>query len=187
MKSCKSRFVLNRIALRAWLLTLKLLRCPHCDCAASLNRHSLLYGNDLDASANQQYVRGQRVFCSDRGQRGGCGRTFAVFLADVLPRFTVTATVLWQLLALLPGSGSVLSAIQALGSAFADPTLYHLLARLRGRLDAMRVWLCRRVPAPRCSSSDPLVQTVAHFQAAFPDAACPLRQFQVDFHTPLFG
>jgi hypothetical protein len=187
MKSCKSRFVLNRIALQAWLLTLKLLRCPHCDCAASLNRHSLLYGNDPAASANQQCVRGQRVFCSNRGRRGGCGRTFAVFLADVLPRFTVTATLLWQLLALLPGGGSVLSAIHALGSTFADSTLDHLLDRLRGRLDVVRVWLCGRVPAPRSSSSDPLVQTVEHFQAAFAHAACPLRQFQVDFLTPLFG
>jgi hypothetical protein len=31
-------------------------------------------------------VRGQRAFCSDRGQRGGCGRTVSLFLAVMLPR-----------------------------------------------------------------------------------------------------
>ncbi|MCX6916660.1 MAG: hypothetical protein NT167_27055 [Verrucomicrobia bacterium] len=188
MKLCKSRFVLDQEALQALLLTLKLLRCPHCDCLEFLNRHSLLYGNNPKIPGDDSHVRGQRVFCSNRGQRGGCGRTFAVFLADVLPRFTVTATLLWQLLLkLLCGNASLPSAKRALGSVFHIQTLYHLLVRLRGRLDAVRVCLCDRVAPPASSQTDPLLQTVEHFQAAFPHAACPLRQFQVEFHTPLFG
>ena len=188
MKSCKSRFVADQEALQALLLTLKRLRCPHCDCIEFLNRHSLLYGNNPKVPGDDSHVRGQRVFCSNRGQRGGCGRTFAVFLADVLPRFTVTATLLWQLLLqLLPGNASLRSAKRALDAAFPAQTLYHLLARLRGRLAAVRVWLCGRVPVPESSQADPLWQTVEHFQAAFPHADCPLLQFQADFQTPLFG
>ena len=40
-------------------------------------------------------MRGQRVFCSNRGRRGGCGGTFSIFLAEVLPRHTFTATLVW--------------------------------------------------------------------------------------------
>ena len=60
-----------------------------------MNRHSRCLGNDL-LTANGQRVRGQRVFCSNRGRRGGCGRTFALVLAEVLPRHTVTAPLLWR-------------------------------------------------------------------------------------------
>src|ERR1039458_5291384 len=74
---------------------LKQQRCPRCGCADSLNRHSFLYGNDPFDCAKEA-IRGQRVFCSNRGQRGGCGKTFSVFLADTLPRHTLTATFLWQ-------------------------------------------------------------------------------------------
>ena len=67
--------------------SLKQLRCPGCGAAETLNRHSKLYGNDPHASDGQaQGQRGQRVWCSNRGQRGGCGRTVSLFLAVMLPR-----------------------------------------------------------------------------------------------------
>jgi hypothetical protein len=40
------------------------------------------------------------VDCSNRGLRGGCGRTFAFFLADILPRHTLTAALVWPWLSL---------------------------------------------------------------------------------------
>lgn len=80
----------------------------------SLNRHSKLYGND-PAVANGQALRGQRIFCSNRGQRGGCGRTFPVFLAEVLPRHSVTSAWLWQLLLRLWKGGSTKAAVGASG------------------------------------------------------------------------
>ena len=169
-----------------WLLSLKAQRCPHCHCAESLNRHSFLRGNDPDV-ANGQRLRGQRVFCSDRGQRGGCGRTFSVFLAEVLPRFTLTAVLLCQLLLLLLGGQSVQAAVRSLNLPFADQTLYHTLGRLRRRLDAARTRLCQITPAPASSQAEPLLQTIEHFRAAFPRADCPLQEFQTRFQEPLMG
>jgi len=173
-------------ALKLCLLTLKAQRCPLCQCSESLNRHSFLYGND-PVCADGQRLRGQRVFCSDRGQRGGCGRTFPVFLADVLPRFTVGASLLWRLLCLLLQGGSVLSAINTLRSPFAPQTFYRLLQCLRLRMDFARPLLCQLAQAPQSSRSDPFLQTVEHFQAAFAGADCPLAQFQSRFQKALFG
>ena len=167
-------------------MRLKEWRCPFCDCSESLNRHSFLYGNDPDCP-NGRRLRGQRVFCSDRGQRGGCGRSFPVFLADVLPRFTVGASLLWRLLGLLLDGGSVLSAIDSLSSPFAPQTFYHLLGRLRLRLDFSRMHLCQAAPVPQSSQSDPLLQTVEHFKSAFAHADCPLSEFQTRFQKALFG
>ena len=72
----------------------------------ALNRHSFLYGNDPADTGGEQ-LRGQRVYCSSRGQRGGCGQTFSIFLADVLPRHSVTATWLWKLFRQLLGGASL--------------------------------------------------------------------------------
>lgn len=176
----------DKVSLNNWLLPLKEQRCPYCHCAESLNRHSFLRGNDPDL-ADGERLRGQRVFCSDRGQRGGCGRTFSVFLADVLPRFTVTAVVLWQLLLLLLGDQSVQAAASSSGLPFGDQTIYHILGRLRRRLDVARTRLCQIIPVPASSQSDPLLQTVEHFQTAFPRSDCPLQEFQIHFQEPLMG
>jgi hypothetical protein len=151
-----------------------------------LNRHSFLYGNDLD-ECGQQSKRGQRVFCSDRGQRGGCGRTFSIFFAHVLPRHSCTAVRLGQLLVKLLAVGSVKSAVEALGLPLALESIYHLLGRLRRRLDVVRSCLCRRQEAPASSQTDPLLQTVEHLQKVFAQPVCPVSEFQMVFQQPLLG
>jgi len=151
-----------------------------------LNRHSFLYGND-PAKTNGQLARGQRVFCSDRGQRGGCGRTFSIFLAEVLPRQTVTATLLGQLLAGLLLKGSIKAAAESLRPSFLLETIYHLLQRLRLRLDVIRCSLCSRQNAPASSQADPLGQTIEHLQAVFAGMVCPVTEFQLSFQQPFLG
>lgn len=137
--------------------------------------------------ANGQAQRGQRVFCSNRGQRGGCGRTFSVFLAEVLPRHSVTASWLWRLLQRLLQGGSTKAAVEALALPFSLEALYHLLQRLHGRLLELRCVLCRHAPAPDSSQSDPRLQTVEHLQRVFPQAACALSAFQLRFQEPFLG
>lgn len=135
----------------------------------------------------QQTKRGQRVFCSDRGQRGGCGKTFSIFLAEVLPRHSCTAVWLGQLLIKLLAGLSVKSAVESLRLPSALESVYHLLARLRHRLDALRPCLCQRWEAPASSQSDPLLQTVEHLQKVFAEVVCPVTEFQVVFQQPFLG
>jgi hypothetical protein len=134
-----------------------------------------------------QTIRGQRVCCSNRGQRGGCGRTFSVFLARVLPRHSFTATGLWSLLAALLAAGSVRAAAHALGLPFGLETVYHLLARLRARLDELRSRLARRAKEPLSAQADPLRHTLEHLQKLFPQAPCPVSEFQLAFQQPFLG
>jgi hypothetical protein len=137
--------------------------------------------------ANGRALRGQRVFCSPRGQRGGCGRTFSLFLAEVLPRHTVRAGQVWSLFQELLGGGSVKAAVEKLRLPYALETIYHLLGRVRKRLDVLRSWLCRRQRAPASWQSDPLLQTVEHLQKVWPGVVCPVSGFQVVLGCPLMG
>lgn len=166
--------------------SLKQQRCPHCGCVETLNRHSKLHGND-PTSVDARVVRGQRVFCSNRGQRGGCGRTFSFFLADVLPRYTVTASLLWQWLIQWLASASLKAAVETLRVPFALETLYRLQRTLRRQLDRVRTLLCQQQDPPRSAQSDPLMQTTEHLQAVFPQSACPASAFQLHFQCPLLG
>jgi len=151
-----------------------------------LNRHSFLYGNDLD-KAGQQAKRGQRVFCSDRGPRDGCGQTFSIFLAEVLPRHSCTAPLLRELLVKLLAGLSIKSAVESLGLPLALESSYHLLRRLRRRLDVLRCSLSGRQEPPSSSQNDPLLQTVEHLQSVFAQALCPVSEFQLVFQQPLLG
>lgn len=150
-----------------------------------MNRHSLLHGND-PAKADGQLLRGQRVFCSNRGQRDGCGRTFSIFLADVLPRHTLTASLVWQWLLKVLAGLSVKAAAEKLRLPFALETVYRLRRRLRQKLDTIRTRLCREQSPPASTQTDPLLQTVEHLRAIF-SSACPPADFQLRFQRPFLG
>jgi hypothetical protein len=127
------------------------------------------------------------VWCSNRGQRGGCGRSFSIFLAQVLPRHTVTTPWLWKLLCRLLAGASIKAAVESLAPPFALETFYHLLERLHRRLPDLRSRLCREQKPPDSSQSDPLLQTVEHLQIFFTNTSRVLRLFQLRFQHPLLG
>jgi hypothetical protein len=179
------RFVAGLKELAEHLLGLKQLRCPKCGAAETLNCHSKLYGNDPQSRAGGQIQRGQRVWCSDRGQRGGCGGSFSIFLAEVLPRHTVRAGGLWSLLERLLAGGSLKAAAEALGLPFALESLYHLRRRMRLCLASVRSALYRQQPPPASSQADGLLQTAEHLRCLFPQSGCPAAEFQLHFQRPL--
>lgn len=165
---------------------LKQQRCPRCGQNETLNRHSFLRGND-PAQVSGQSDRGQRVFCSNRGQRGGCGKTFSLVLAEVLPRHTLTASLVWRWLVAVLAGLSLKAAAEKVRLPFALETIYRLRRRLRRGLDQVRTRLCREQSPPVSTHTDPLMQTVEHLQAVFPDSACPLVAFQLHFQRPFLG
>lgn len=185
MRKRLRRFVEDLKELGQYLLALKELCCPECGAVETLNCHSKLYGNDPDSTQGGQTQRGQRVWCCPRGGRGGCGKTFSIFLAGVLPRHTVNGPCLWRLLQRLLVGGSIKAAVEALATPFALETFYHLLRRLRERLAGLRPALCREAPPPVGSQSDPLLQTVAQLRQIFPNGQCPCADFQLHFQRPL--
>ena len=165
---------------------LKQQRCPRCGRTETLNRHSVLRGNDPDEPGGQR-LRGQRVFCSNRGQRGGCGRTFSLLLAEVLPRHTFTASHVWSWLVELLAGRSVKAAAEKLRLPFVLESVYRLGRKLRQQLTRWRTRLCREQPPPVSRRTDPLQQTVEHFQSVFAGEVCPPAAFQLRFQQSFVG
>lgn len=127
------------------------------------------------------------MFCSNRGQRGGCGKTFSLVLADILPRHTLTAALVWRWLVELLAGLSVKAAVEKSRLPFALETVYRLRRRLQRGLDRVRTRLWREQSPPASGQNDPLLQTVEHLRRVFPTSACPLAEFQFHFQHPLLG
>jgi len=143
-------------------------------------------GNDPLRASGQSF-RGQRVFCSNRGRRGGCGRTFSLVLADVLPRHTLTASLVWRWLVEVLAGLSLKAAAEKLRLPFALETVYRLRRGLRRKLDGLRTRLAGRCGPPTVAHADPLCQTLTHLQMVFPRSQCPPAEFQLHFQSPFLG
>lgn len=136
---------------------------------------------------NGQIVRGQRAFCSDRGQRGGCGKTFPLFLAGILPRHTFNAALLWALLRQLLAGATIKAAAETLRLQFSLEAVYAIVRRCRRRLDVMRSCLSCEHPVPASGRTDPLVQTLEHLRQTFPQHPCAVAGYQRHFQAALLG
>ena len=158
--------------------SLKQSPCPQCGCVGTLNRHSHAFGQD-PLTASGQWQRGQRVYCSNRGLREGCGRTFSVFVAEVLPRHTFTASLVWQWLLQRLAGLSGKAAAERVRLPFTLEAVYRLRRSLVRRLDAWRTRLARERPPPVSTQTDPLLQTAEHLREVFPGSACPPADFQL--------
>ena len=167
---------------------LKLTPCPHCKVVGTLIRHGSLCGFD-ESSPRQKTVRARRVFCSNRNARRGCGRTFSVWCADKIRRLSLTTGCLWRFLK-RAAAGSILAAIGAADCHLSDRTWQRIWQRFDLGQSKIRTALSGRCPPPELPprlpaepSHRPAAQVLAHLQAAFPDADCPIAAFQHSLHT----
>ena len=163
---------------------LKLIPCPHCNVVGTLLRHGFLRGFD-DSSPKIKTVRAQRVFCSNRQARPGCGRTFSVWHPNKIRRLGLTADFLWRFLQRAT-AGSVLAAIHAMPCFLSGRTLQRIWKRFVLGQSKIRTALAALCPPPQLppeSSRQPAGHVLAHLQAAFPQADCPIATFQLTLRT----
>lgn len=158
---------------------LKQMPCPHCQVVGALIRHGCLHGFD-DSSPQRETLRARRIFCSNRNARPGCGRTFSVWVADRIRRLSLTTCALWRFLQRAVG-GSIAAAIRAADCHLSDRTMQRIWKRFDLGQSKIRTALSALVPPPQLLAEPaqrPATQVLAHLQAAFPNADCPIAAFQ---------
>lgn len=108
-------------------------------------------------------VRGRRIYCSNRGQRPGCGRTFSVLLSTVLAGFVVRTATLFRFASAVLGGLTRRSAwLSTVAGALSMTSGYRLWHRLHGAQSWLRARLWGEKPAPTCAAREPLAQLWAH-------------------------
>ncbi len=138
------------------------------------------------ATPRERLVRARRVFCSNRNARRGCGRTFSVWCADKIRRLSLTTGTLWRFLTCAV-AGSILAAIRVADCHLSDRTWQRLWKRFDLGQSKIRTALAGRCPPPELPAQTAhrpaAAQVLAHLQAAFPDADCPIAAFQHALRT----
>jgi hypothetical protein len=163
---------------------LKQTPCPHCKAVGALIRHGYLRGYD-EGDSQRTTLRARRIFCSNRNRRRGCGRTFSVWLADKIRRLSLTTRALWRFLQ--SAVSSIAAAIRVVADCRrSDRTWQRIWKRFDLGQSKIRTALsaCRPPPLlPAEPSRRPATHVIAHLQAAFPDANCPIAAFQHTLRT----
>jgi hypothetical protein len=160
---------------------LKQTPCPHCKRVGTLIRHGFLRG--FDDSCKQPTVRARRIFCSNRNHRPGCGRTFSVWLADKIRRLSLTTGTLGRFLQRAAADG-ILAAIRATPCHWSDRTWQRVWKRFLHAQSTIRTALFGRCAPPELPAEHrPAAHVLAHLQAAFSDAPCPIAGFQHSLRT----
>lgn len=156
--------------------------CPHCKHAGALNRHGYLKGYD-EKNFNQKTIRALRVFCSNRGNARGCGRTFSVWIAQKVKRLLLDAQSLWRFLENAAESGNRSRAFAELRSSLGHSATYRIWKRFLRSQSAIRTTLTGVCPPPKtlakggCRSA--AQATVAHLKKAFKESALnPIAAYQ---------
>ena len=180
------RFVRDREELAKELLVAKQRKCPHCGRPGTVNGHGFLRGYSEDGVADT--LRGRRFFCSNRGRRPGCGRTFSVLLQQCLAGFLVrTATLACFLLAAVAGGALCVAWTRAARGRFSRSSGYRLWARFCGAVSHLRSAMFDR-RAPKDSAHESAVgQLMSELSRRAPAAAGDvLAGFQFAFQRRLF-
>jgi len=172
------RFVRDASALGAVLFGLKLTPCPHCRQTGAVIGHGFLRG--YAEGSSEVETRGRRVFCSDRGQRPGCGRTFSVLLSTVLGGFVLrTLTLFCFATAVLAGLTRRAAWLREARGALSLSSGYRLWRRLCAAQSTLRARLCREAPPPDSPAREPLAQLVRHLRLVVGESeADPFAAFQ---------
>jgi hypothetical protein len=162
---------------------LKTTACPHCKRVGTLIRHGFLRGYD-EQHRREKAIRAWRIFCNNRRQSSGCGRTFSVWTADKIQRLFLTAGALWTFLKQAVVSGNKLQAFRDLKSGLSDSAPYRIWKRFREAQSAIRAALGRLgIPPPQIASGQPAEQTLAHLETALGHPHSPIAAFQVTLQT----
>lgn len=159
---------------------LKQMPCPHCQTVGTLNRHGSLHGFD-DDNPRRKTLRARRIFCSNRGRRAGCGRTFCIWIAGKIRRSSLTTATLWAFLQHAV-AGSVAAAMRSAAGQRSGRSWQRIWQRFDRAQSRIRTALVCRGPPPELPPGSvrrpDIAQVLAHLQSVFPHADGPLAAYQ---------
>jgi hypothetical protein len=167
------------------LAKLKITACPHCLRTGFLIKHGSLLGYVLNQTGNTvRGARAVRVYCSNRYQGNGCGRTFSIWTADRLKRLFLSANSLWLFLKEAVRSGNKIQAFRMLNCGLGDSATYHIWRRFCNAQVAIRTALVALCQPPQMESDSSAKLTLDHLTKAFQDhSLSPIAAFAATLQT----
>lgn len=114
--------------------------CPHCQQQGHLLSHGFVYCNGA-APLEIKKPRGKRVFCSNRHQHSGCGKTIQLYLDNEIPHLQYDTSHLFIFLTSLISMFSIQHAYKVATKTSDPRNAYRWLEKLWVRLIHYRACL----------------------------------------------
>lgn len=156
------------------------LECPHCSKSDQLVSHGVIY---KQRTIHEREAIGKRIFCSNRYQHSGCGRTVQLYVSWVIPSMRYGAAHLFVFVTALLAGLAVETAYQkAIGQSESRhgwrwlEKLERHLTDFRGFLNVRRERLAARFQA-RTRRLRLLLPTLERLFSQLPQ--CPCSHYQL--------
>ncbi len=164
---------------------IKLIKCPHCKYIGFLIFHGFIYGYK-ENSTLEKFIRARRLFCSNRDNRSGCGKTISIFVKYVLKHFSFSTSSLFAFLLNLLDNTNKLKAFDSANFSLSNSSIYRIYKRFYSRQSSIRSLLSSKFKPPiNIIIINPSAETIAHLKSAFNSSNDPFHAFQYYFQTPL--
>jgi len=163
------------------------LQCPHCAKSHHLVSHGVIY---KQRSIKQREAVGKRVFCSNRFQHNGCGRTVQLYVATVVPMLRYSVATVFSFLSALLMNVSVNAAYQSATGQVEPRHAWRWLHKLHRRLTDFRTFVHGRCASlastfhTRCRRLQVVLPTLQSLFSLTPLSPCA--HYQLARQQPLF-
>lgn len=153
--------------------------CPHCGRKGCLILHGYLYG--YSESDSERGKRGRRIYCSNRKNRKGCGRTFSMLLSGFIPGRIIPAGRLWDFLRRIKDNIPVSKAFEGANIPLAASSAHRIFKDFTENQPVIRTLLMGLKDPPVLPDvENPAVCTIIHLESVFKDG--PVSAFQKHFN-----
>ncbi len=177
-------YFIDRTELETIVQSIKLKQCRHCGIIGMLILHDYIYG--FDEYRNYRLVKGRRIFCSNRNNRKGCGRTISYFIINFINETLISSSIAWQFLLFILSGMSIEKAYNALNPecVLSISTFYRFWKRFKLTMHKIRTFISDNFKLSETLESTPSCETISHLSnhLADPDLN-PIANYQKLFQT----
>lgn len=153
--------------------------CPHCRRKGCLILHGYLYG--YSESSSGRIKRGRRIFCSNRKNKKGCGKTFSMLFSGFIPGRIIRADRLWDFLRRIKDNIPVSRAFKEAKIPLAASSAHRLFKDFTENQPAIRTLLMGLKDPPALPDvENPALCTIIHLESVFINQ--PVSAFQQHFN-----
>jgi len=180
IRSEHAKYISNIVEYGKYAERLDLVPCPHCYVIGCLNQHGKR--KRFDEMTGQDTVCEARVFCNNRGNMGGCGRTFPMVLIERMCGYVVVCKTFWNfLLALLAGKSIAVAWRSSTPRLCLDNGYKLRQAFIRSQSNIRTLLNKLGPPGMSPGIKDPVLQTIQQVKSAFKGCSCAISAFQLRF------
>jgi hypothetical protein len=146
-----------------------------------LNLHGYLYGYS-DTTISGRGNRGHRIYCSNRNNRCGCGRTFSVLFSHFIRNLSVQSFNLWMFLQHILNGLTLINSMNLLDTTLSNQCWYDLYHRFKMKQSFIRTRLMSVKDPPLLPKVTNVIhQTIFHLKASFYFSSDPISSYQNHF------